>query len=116
MLPSELSSLLMFGRDTEQTGQWWRWDLPKDTPYGYGTTTVTALVSWARPCHGFRLLHDAGGGRLVDHSIDAVMLPLLPPGPGLNVRNARHAPAVLSVPVCFGKLPPAERYSGTVPR
>ena len=68
-------------------GQWWRWNFRGDARAG--NLTVTALMSWARPCQGFRLLQDAGEGRLVDHSQDAVMLPLLAPGPGLDVRNRR---------------------------
>ena len=74
-------------RQAGEHGQWWRW--PSPGPRRAADVTVTALVSWARPCHGFRVLRDAGGGRLMDHTRDAVMLPLLAPGPGLDVRNRR---------------------------
>jgi len=74
-------------RQAREGGQWWEWHyFGPQTNIGL---TVTALVSWARPCRGFRILRDGGGGRLVDHSADAVMLPLLAPGPGLDVRNRR---------------------------
>ena len=93
--PCDGSLVLLLSRDLKQGGQWWRWDYHADPKRG--NVTMTALMSWARPCHDFRLLHDAGGGRLVDHSEDAAMLPLVPPGPGLDVRNERRVSAILSL-------------------
>ena len=75
-----------------RAGHWWRWDYHADPQHG--NVTLTVFVSWARPCHGFRLLHDAGDGRLLEHASDAVMLPLLSPKPGLRVRNERRVPAI----------------------